>query len=68
LIVSDDLTRIKKLYNKLLNNPAEENYSVVYRINDRDKNVVWVKEEIRLQKNISGEIEFYHGFIQNISE
>ena len=68
LIVADDITRIKKLYNKLLNNPAEENYSIVYRINDRDQNIVWVKEEIRVQKNISGEIESYHGFIQNVSE
>src|ERR1035437_3684425 len=68
LIVADDITRIKKLYNKLLNNPAEENYSIVYRINDKDQNIVWVKEEIRVQKNISGEIESYHGFIQNVSE
>jgi PAS domain S-box-containing protein len=68
LIVADDITRIKKLYNKLLNNPAEENYSAVYRINDRDQNIVWLKEEIRVQKNIDGETEAYHGFIQNISE
>ena len=68
LIVSDDLARVKKAYNKLLNNPAEGDYSVVYRINDRKQNVLWVKEEILVQKDISGEIEFYHGFIQNISE
>ena len=68
LIVVDDITKIKKLYNKLLNNPAEDNYSAVYRIYDRDKNIVWVKEEIRVQKNKSGEIEAYNGFIQNINE
>jgi two-component system, sensor histidine kinase and response regulator len=68
LIVSDDLARIKKLYNKMLNNPMDENYSVVYRINDKDQNIVWIKEEIKTQKNISGEIQVYYGFIQNISE
>src|ERR1035437_8509917 len=68
LIVSDDLSRIKKLYNKFLINPMEEDYSAIYRINDKGQNIVWVKEEIRVQKNISGEIETYLGFIQNISE
>ena len=68
LIVSDDFSRIKKLYNKFLINPMEEDYSAIYRINDKGQNIVWVKEEIRVQKNKSGEIETYLGFIQNISE
>jgi PAS domain S-box-containing protein len=68
LIVSDDFLRIKKLYNRFLNNPVEVDYSAIYRINDKGQNIVWVKEEIRVQKNISGEIESYLGFIQNISE
>ena len=46
----------------------EENYSAIYRINDKGQNIVWIKEEIRVRKNISGEIEAYLGFIQNISE
>jgi PAS domain S-box-containing protein len=68
LIVSDDLIWIKKLYNKMLNNPMDENYSVVYRIKNKDQNIVWIKEEIEAQKNINGEIEVYYGFIQNVSE
>ena len=68
LIVSDDFLRINKLYNKFLNNPVEVDYSAIYRINDKGQNIVWVKEEIRVQKNINGEIESYLGFIQNISE
>ena len=68
LIVSDDLMKIKKLCNKLLNNPTDENYSAVYRINDRDQKIVWIKEEIRVQRHISGETETYYGFIQNVSE
>jgi len=68
LIVSDDLLNQKKLYDKFLMNPAEGNFSAVYRINDKAQNIVWVKEEIRVQKNISGKIEVYLGFIQNISE
>jgi len=68
LIINEDLIRIKKLYNKFLNNPENENHSFVYRIIGRYQNVVWIKEEIRVQKNKEGEIEAYHGFIQNISE
>ena len=68
LIVEDDVARIKKLYNIISNNPEKENYSAIYGINDRSQNIVWLKEEIHVQKNIFGEIEAYHGFIQNISE
>jgi PAS domain S-box-containing protein len=68
LIVPDDLIMIKKTYDKLLNNPVDEKYSAVYRITDRDHNIVWVKEEIREQKNTDGQIVAYYGFIQNINE
>jgi PAS domain S-box-containing protein len=68
LIVSDDHMRIQKLLDKFADNPEEEYYSAIYRIYSRDQNIVWVKEEIQVQKNITGEIEAYYGFIQNISE
>ena len=68
LIITDDISRTNKLHNNFLNNPVEENYSAVYRINDKDRNIVWVKEDIWVQINKGGEIEAYHGFIQNISE
>jgi PAS domain S-box-containing protein len=68
LIVSDDYIRIQPLYKNMPEMSVEENYSLIYRINSRDHNIVWVKEELQVQKNNIGEIEGYYGFIQNISE
>jgi PAS domain S-box-containing protein len=68
LILPDDIAKIEKLYNEFKNKPEEENYSIIYRIIDKNQNSVWLKEEIIVQKNIKGEIETYYGFIQNISE
>ncbi|MDR3611589.1 MAG: ATP-binding protein [Ignavibacteriaceae bacterium] len=68
LIHPDDLLKIKKSYKRFINNPGEEELSVIYRIINKDQNIVWIKEEIRGQKDITGKIESYIGVIQNISE
>ena len=68
LIHSEDSERINKLYINFIKNPVEESYSAFYRIINKSQNIVWIKEEINAQKNISGEIEAFHGLIQNISD
>ena len=68
LIVSDDYSKINQLYNNWSEMPIEENYTLIYRINNRDQNIVWIKEEVQVQKNTTGGIEAFYGFILNVSE
>jgi PAS domain S-box-containing protein len=68
LIISEDYVRMQTIYDNMSEMPVEDNYSFIYRINSRDHNIVWIKEDIQIQNNSDGEIEAYYGFIQNISE
>lgn len=68
LVPLEDFKSIEKIYDKVAINPAEDNWSVVYRIIDKKQNTVWLKEYILVQKKINGEIEAYQGIIQNINE
>jgi len=62
----DDLERMRSTVKQAQEN--EEDYQIEYRIVRPNADVVYVREIGRVQKNITGDVEFFRGTVQDITK
>ncbi len=66
LIHTDDLLAFQDAIHTL-NNKDEPHLALEYRLRDKNNKYRWFREIITCVKNANGEVEFYDGYLQNLT-
>lgn len=67
LILAEDAFNIRKKINDFENDRTQDSIELVYRISTKQNEILWVKENIRVQRNPLGKITRFDGTVTNIS-
>ena len=68
IVYEEDYPTVIKSYNNFISDPEQENTRMIYRIERKDKKVVWVKEVIVVERNKSGKPKKAKGVISDVSD
>jgi len=68
LIHPEDSLMIKKKFSEFEYDSTQYSISLVYRIQNKNKQVVWVKEAITVERDNRGKITRYDGIVTDITE
>ncbi|MGE5409666.1 MAG: ATP-binding protein [Clostridiales bacterium] len=68
LIHAEDAFNVRKQITDFENNPTQNAISLVYRIVNKTSDVIWVKDNISVERNAIGKIIRYDGIVSDISE
>ena len=68
IVYEEDYPVLMKSYNDFIADPAQENIRMIYRIERKDKKIVWVKEVIVVERNKSGKPKKARGIISDVSD
>jgi two-component system, sensor histidine kinase and response regulator len=68
IIHKEDYAVVKKSYKNFVGSVDKMNANLIYRIVKKDKTVVWIKEDIILERTMSGKPIKAKGFISDLAE
>ncbi|MDP4172681.1 MAG: response regulator [Bacteroidota bacterium] len=68
LIHAEDAFNIRKQITDFENNPTQNSISLVYRIVNKTNDIIWIKDNISVERNAIGKIIRYDGIVSDISE
>jgi signal transduction histidine kinase/CheY-like chemotaxis protein len=68
IICSDDLPDYKKFLDSFRTNPEKTDGTIEYRITDKSKKEIWLKEQIKVNRDKNGSITQWFGRSINITE
>ena len=67
-IYEEDYPAVIRSYHDFISDPTRENIRIIYRIERKDKKIIWVKEVIVLERNKSGKPKKGKGVISDVSD
>ena len=68
VVYEEDYPAVTKTYNDFIADPRRENIRMVYRIEKKDKETVWVKEVVVLERDRLGKPRKAKGVISDVSD
>jgi len=68
LIYEEDLNGVKDNFEAFLNDSARRNIKLIYRLVRKDKNLIWVKESITVDRDEKGTVKNFYGIVSDITD
>lgn len=68
LVVPEDFSNVRHVYNSFENSPSKSSLNLMYRIYKKSGEVIWLKESLFVERDSEGKITRFDGIVTDISE
>lgn len=68
ILFEDDIHRVKRLMGEFIDDKSVNAVILTYRIVKKNKDVVWIKESISVERDKNGVIKLYNGFVADVTD